>query len=53
VAKLVRKVTVPIVELTDTQLDEMAARCRSMGASFIAHAEELERFKRERKNPPR
>lgn len=36
---------VPVVSLSDAEIDEKAGELRAMGAGLYAHADELERFK--------
>ena len=42
------EIGVPIRDLTDQEIDEKVALLRAMGSTCYAHANELERFKRQR-----
>lgn len=43
-------VGVPVTEMSDSEIDGKAEEYRRMGDALYAHADELERFKRERRN---
>lgn len=45
-------VGVPVYDLSDEEIEAKAAKYRGMGAACYAHADELDRFRRDRVPPP-